>query len=90
MDDQDLQNLLQKLHDEIERTRNVDETGRELLRHLSADINDLLTRSAGEQKQLEPSMVRQVEDAIDHFEVSHPVLTALLSELSSILSNAGI
>jgi hypothetical protein len=31
-----------------------------------------------------------MEDSIDHFEVTHPDLTAALSNLSAILSNAGI
>ena len=79
--------LLEQLHKEIEGIENVDEKGRELLRELSADIRALLERVEGRQPA---SVTERVEQAIEHFEVSHPDLTAALANLSAILSNAGI
>jgi hypothetical protein len=40
MNEQELRNLLEKLRDEIESTKSVDEKGRELLRELDEDIQD--------------------------------------------------
>jgi hypothetical protein len=35
-------------------------------------------------------MLQRLQAYIDHFEVTHPELTAALSSLSNILNNAGI
>jgi hypothetical protein len=87
MKDQKLRKLLEQLHDELERVQTVDEKGRGLLRDLNADINDLLARS---EPQADESMLKRLQDAIDHLEVEHPKLTMALSEMMTILSNAGI
>ena len=88
MNNQELDELLMKLHKEIEETKSVDEKGEELLRDLSADIRDLLGRT--ENKKPAPSMLDRMETSIDYFEVTHPELTSALASLFSILSNAGI
>jgi hypothetical protein len=88
MDDQELRTLLEKVHAEIEQTQSVDENGRELLRDLETDIRGLLARS--QVKQPELPIVERLDNTIKHFEVTHPDLTATLSELMTILSNAGI
>ena len=87
MDDQKLNQLLEQLHKEIEGIESVDEKEQELLRDLSTDIRELLERAEGKQPA---SMLERIEQAIDQFEVTHPDLTAALSNLSAILSNAGI
>ena len=90
MDDQELRSLLERLHTEIERNEPLDEKERELLQHLGADIRELLARSEGEETQAEPSMIKRLEEFIDHYEITHPDLTMLLNKLLAILSNAGI
>jgi hypothetical protein len=90
MDEHELRTLLEQLHNEIEKTKSVDEQGRELLRHLDTDIRGLLARSEGERIQPRSSVIQRLEDSIDHFEVTHPVLTTMLSRMLDILSNAGI
>lgn len=90
MDNTELRKLLHQLHDEIKNTRTVDEKGGELLRDLEGDIRDLLERSGENPVQLHPSVVQRLEGAIDHFEVTHPDLTTLISKLLNYLSNAGI
>jgi len=89
MTDQDLRELLEKLHDELEHTEVTDEAGRERLRHLDADIRSLLERSNDAAETDEP-MLERLQDSIDHFEMSHPQLTTMLSQMMTILSNAGI
>ena len=88
MNNQEIDQLLEKLKNEIEGIQPDDEKGQALLRDLSADIRELLERA--ESKQPAPSMMKRLEDSIDHFEVTHPELTAALSSLFTILSNAGI
>lgn len=88
MDDKELRELLEKVHAEIEQTQTVDENGRELLRDLERDIRELLARS--QEKQSELPIVERLDNTIKYFEVTHPDLTATLSELMTILSNAGI
>ncbi len=91
MADQNLRELLEQLHKELERTDAVDEQGNEMLRHLDADIRNLLKRSRteGEIDPDEP-LLERLQDTIDHFEADHPRLTEVLSEMMTILSNAGI
>ena len=90
MSDENLRKLLEQLHDELEHTESMDEKGDELLRHLNADIRDLLKRSGKVKGESDDSMLERLQDAIDHFEVTHPTLTTMLSEMMTILSNAGI
>ncbi|GAB4544248.1 MAG: DUF4404 family protein [Anaerolineales bacterium] len=82
-----LDELLKALHEEVQRADPVDETGRELLREVSADIQALLARADETQPA---GLSERWQRALQHFEVTHPDLTAVLSSVSSILSNAGI
>jgi cell division septum initiation protein DivIVA len=88
MNNQEIDQLLEKLKNEIEGIQPDDEKGQALLRDLSEDIRELLERA--ESKRPAPSMMRRLQASIDHFEITHPDLTAALSSLSAILSNAGI
>jgi len=89
MSDQNLRELLEKVHNELERAEPMDEKGREMLRHLDADIRTLLKRSGTKVEADEP-MLERLQDTIDHFETAYPRLTMMLSEMMTILSNAGV
>jgi hypothetical protein len=88
MTDKKLSELLEQLHEELGKTDAVDEKGQELLRHLNADIQKLLEHTEG--AQTDESVLQRLQDAIDHFEVEHPAITAALSQMLNTLSNAGI
>ncbi len=90
MDEDDLRQKLQQIHDEIEHVDHVDERGRALLRDVDGHIRELLARSELMESKPKPGMRRGLEDAIRYFEVTHPVLTEALSDLMTALSNAGI
>jgi hypothetical protein len=90
MDNKIDRELLQQLHDEIHNTQTVDEKGRELLQDLDGDIRALLERSEENQTLVHPSIIQRLEMTLDHFEVTHPTLTTLVSKLLDTLSNAGI
>ncbi len=87
MPNDELRQLLEKLHTEIGRSQAVDSESRELLRHLEEDIRTLLTRTGKGQPA---GLTGRLEEAIGTLEVSYPALTQMLSELLTILSNAGI
>ena len=84
MNNLEIKKLLEKLHDEIETIEHVDETNLQLLRELERDIDELIDRSD------DSTLLERLREGIDRFEVSHPTLTAMLSEMSTILNNAGI
>jgi len=83
---QKLRSLLQQLHDELERVESVDDDGREILSHINADIQQFLDPTQDNPTTL----LGRLQDAIDHFEVEHPAVTAALSHMLNTLSNAGV
>ena len=89
MSDQNLNELLDKLRDELAHTEVTDEASRERIRHLEADIRRLRERT-DESSEADDTMLERFEDAINHFETSHPQLTLMISQMMTILSNAGI
>ena len=90
MDDKELRELIEKLHVEIQNTHSVDEKGHELLLHLESEIRGLLEQSGGHGTPVRPSTIRRLEEGLDHFEMTHPTLTILISRLLEALSNVGI
>ena len=90
MADQNLHDLLEKLQTELERTEATDEAGRERVRHLQADIRYLRERTGEQPLEADEPMLERFQDSIDHFETSHPDLTIMISQMMTILSNAGI
>ncbi|HEX5837583.1 MAG TPA: DUF4404 family protein [Anaerolineales bacterium] len=91
MNDDQLRQLLEELHRKIEDTDQVDEKGRELLSRLSVDIRNLLERTGHEERLRGNSwVIGRLDESVRHFEVTHPNLTAALSQLLNILNNAGI
>ncbi len=89
MTDQDLHELLEKLQNQLKQIDVTDEAGRERLRRLEADIRSLRERS-DEQEETDDSMLERFQDSIDHFGTSHPEFTMMISQMMTILSNAGI
>lgn len=87
MNTPEFRTLLEQLRHELETADQIDDKGRELLRALDADIHALLERS--ESASL-PSTLSRLDQAIKHFEVEHPGLTAALSQMLASLSSAGI
>ncbi len=82
--------LLQQLHDVINKIDTVDEKGCELLQDLDGDIQALLKRSGRHSAHIRASALERLERSIDYFEVTHPELTELLAKVMSSLSNAGV
>ena len=90
MNSKSLKEQLLQLQHAIKQADKVDEQGSRLLRDLDVHIRELLARSEGAAVRARPDLAAGLEDAIRHFEVTHPLLTLALSELLTTLSNAGI
>ena len=90
MSDPKLLALLKKLHDEIDSAEPVDDRGRAILEDLDGHVHDLMHRAEQERWKAEPEMVSQFDEALRHFEVTHPNLTAAIASLLDTLSGAGI
>lgn len=82
-----IRELLEQLREELDQLSPKDQTGHDLLENITADINSLLEKS---NIQADESVLQRIQDTIDHFNIEHPKLTLALSEIMSILSNAGI
>ena len=90
MNNHDLRRLLERIEREIKRTKTDDEKGRELLQHIEADIHAFRERPESEWLEPEESFVKRMNDVVDHFEITHPTLTSMISQMLNILNNAGI
>ncbi len=88
MNDPALRKLLEQLQGELKQADSVDDQGRELLRGLEAEIHQFLERADDESAR--SSFMQGLEDTITHFEVTHPALTRVLSDMLTTLSNAGV
>jgi len=82
-----IRELLEQLRGELEQVSPQDQKGRDLLENITADINSFLQDPNVETDE---SVLQRLQDTIDHFNIEHPTLTMALSEIMSILSNAGI
>lgn len=82
-----IRELLEQLQGELDQVDPQDEKGRDLLKNITADIDSFLQKS---DAHAEESILQRLQDTIDHFNIEHPKLTMALSEIMSILSNAGI
>ena len=88
MTDKNLTTLLEELHNELDKPQAVDEKGRELLRALNDDIEELLERF--ENGKSADTLLERLQDTIDHFEATHPSFTTALSKIATALNNVGI
>ena len=83
----ELERRLSELHAELARTQSVDPESRELLEHVRRDIESVLERS---DERGQSTLRGRLEAAIEHFETSHPVLTATMGRVMDQLANLGI
>ena len=83
-------NLLQQLHGALNSATSITEKDRELLRQLSADIEALLAQRGSMTPATHQSIVERLMAAVTRFEVSHPDLTATMTQVSNKLSDMGI
>jgi len=92
MDDpnRELRERLNRLDAHLKRTKSVDEAGRTILRELQQDVQDLLARSGEASSLQEHPIAARLRQGIQHFEMTHPTLVALMEHVVNTLSAMGI
>jgi len=89
MREQDLRQLLEQLHAEIQVTDTIDDRSRELLRGVLGDIEDLLERKQKQGTRPE-SIIERLRGAVKSFEKTHPTLTDAIGRVADALAGIGI
>lgn len=84
-----LRQLVSSLHEELERTPQVDAEGRDMLRELTGDIEDLV---GDHPPALDSrySAAERVETAAVRLKAEHPRLAGILGEIVDALGRLGI
>jgi hypothetical protein len=90
MDDPELRDALEKLHQELEQADDLDAESRQRLEHLKGDIQSALDRETPTTTEHYQSLGDQLTDGILRYEISHPTLAAMMRHALDILSGAGI
>lgn len=90
MTDQDRRKLLEELQEQIGKTEPLDERGRELLRRLDKEIHELLEGPEDALLGAPEALTKRLNENVEHFEETHPRLALALSQMLTVLSNAGI
>jgi len=90
MEDPELRDTLEKLHQELEQTDDLDDESRQHLQHLMGDIRATLDREGDSTPEHYQSLGDQLNDSIQRYEISHPSLTAAMRHAMDILSGVGI
>ena len=83
---QDLENL----DTEIRNIQQLDDDSRDKLSKLASDIQQILKHEGDASSEHHNNLTESLKDSIRHFEVSHPRLTAVMSNLINTLGDMGI
>ena len=86
MPKEDLKRQLDRLHDELASTTNLDDETRALLEHLARDIE----RTLEGQPDAPHSVRERIEGATLRFEAEHPRFARMLSEVTDALAKIGV
>jgi len=89
-DEQQLNEQLQQLHTELDKTEVADEASREKIQGLRDSIQPILDPNVETQPHHYHSLRERLSDAIDHFELTHPQLTLTLGEVLNNLAAIGL
>ncbi len=90
MDRQQLHSSLHQLHGELQQVELVNESERQLLEKLKADIQALLDKGEGNDAQKYKGLGERLKTSIAEFEASHPTVTTLMGETIDMLAKMGI
>jgi hypothetical protein len=90
MDNAPLKETLVKLQDELQSVKEVDAPSREAANKLGGDIHLLLQYDKEGPPGLHFSLKESLEDSLEYFESTHPVITDLINRLIQALSDMGI
>ena len=82
--------MLEEFRNQVAQAEPLDEEDRILLLSLDKEIQRLVDRSDDETEDTPDTVLEQLQESIEHFQETHPTLTITLSQMMTVLSNAGI
>jgi hypothetical protein len=89
MEQQQLRDLLDTLHKELEQVGTVDEKTSEVLSTLRDDIAKLVSEGDREGEERE-GVVERMNEALGHFEEEHPKLSIMIQHVLDSLARMGL
>lgn len=90
MEESHLSKMLEQLRHELKNAQTIDDRARELLAGLREDIEKLYDSAGEEVSEAYEPFRRRLEDSMQHFEVSHPTLTEVMSRTIDAMNRAGL
>ena len=87
MANEERRKLLEEFRNKVSQTESLDDEGRNLLLRLDKEIHKLMEDETADTPD---NVLEQLQESIEHFEETHPTLTLTLSQIMTVLSNAGI
>ena len=87
MANEERRKILEEFRNQVSQAESLDEEGRNLLLSLDKEIERLVD---DETANTPDSVLEQLQEGIERFEETHPTLTLTLSQMLTVLSNAGI
>ena len=90
MANEERRKMLEEFRNQVAQAEPLDEEDRNLLLSLDREIERLVDRSDDESGDSPDTVLEQLQESIEHFEETHPTLTLTLSQMMTVLSNAGI
>lgn len=86
MPERELRENLESLHRQLSKDPPLDPEARNQLAELAREIEAVL----GDQSSEAPSLIDRLRAATEHFEESHPDLTAVTGRIADLLARMGI
>ena len=90
MERQHLNASLQQLHGELQQVELVNESERQILEQVMADIQGLLEKKEGHDSQKYKRLGDRLKKSMAEFGASHPTATTLMGETLDLLAKMGI
>lgn len=88
MEKQRLRELLEQLHEELEKTETVDQGTGEVLTGLKQDISRLVQDETSIEDEQE-GLTERLNDVVGHFEEDHPKLSMVIQHVLDSLARMG-
>ena len=85
-----LREHLEKLEAELKRAEPADDAQRQHLDALHSDVRGLLDNPGALTPEEHRSFGERLRASLQHFETTHPALSAAIEQVSNTLSGAGI
>lgn len=89
MEKKQLNETLQELHTSLSQVEELDESTREAMRALTADLERILGESSPSSDDLQTAR-DHLQAMLLRFETDHPQLTGILGRVANALANIGI